>query len=355
MTQKSLDMIHEAYLKAAGDGCKNPVSITNRLVDILNSLDIIPEDVPAMDLFIDKISKSIPARRITFKSTNMCTEILHTAMYIVIWMIDELGLDIDTNITARRKSLESELTKELDLADHLIPTQIKDRFGIRFIILNENDAITTSCAMATKILNVLCSLNRTDRKKFSDYIQKFDLETQERIRKTLDIPFVIEPLRRTDTKKFIPEDHPNIELPTEQDRKLVSHLVDNMKFYFDPKWNGYQSMHFILSIDTISPKMPGFQIELQFRTWKMHVFAENDIDASHVVHKGEVADYARVFHLSEKELQKVNIRGFNSYKDAENDLDGIYFPKVFYNRRMNKQSFEDDIISSHQCKHCTIV
>lgn len=348
MKQETFDRIHEAYASATQSGCKTPVAVMKILAANLNSMEIISEDVPAMDLFIDKLSKSIPARKLTFKSTNMCTEILHTTMYIVIWMIDELGLDIDTNITARRKSLESELTKELELADHLIPTQIMDRFGIRFIILNDEDAIHLSCMMAKKILNILCSLNRADRAAFLRYIKKFDADTQCRIKKLLEIPFVIEPIKRSDSldaRVFNPEEHPNIDLPTEDDYEQVASFSGSMKNYFDPKWNGYQSMHFVLSIDTNSPKMPGFQIELQFRTMKMHVFAENDINASHDAHKEGVADYTKIFSLSEDEIQIASTctRAFNSYKDSENDLDGIHFPKVFYNRRMNRESFEDDL------------
>lgn len=339
MKQKTFDQIHGAYVNATKASSINAVEVEENLVRILDDTKISEEDLPAMDYFLDKVSKSIRARRLTFQSTNICTELLHTTMYIVAWVNKRFKKEIDTNITARRKSLESELTKDLDLADNLVPTQIKDRFGIRFVLLNKSNGITLSCFLATKILNVLCSLNRCDRNDFLKYIEEFDDDTKQRIKKLLDIPFVIEPLVRTDTKPFVPEEHPDIELPTERDRRMVSHFNGSMKFYFDPKWNGYQSIHFILSIDNNSEIMPGFQIELQFRTWKMHVFAENDIDASHDAHKEGVADYAKIFTLSDEELAATDICGFNSYKDPENDIDGIHFPKVFYNRRMNNISF----------------
>lgn len=345
MKQDTLDRIHKAYASAVEIASLNHVSIETTfcqmLIKMRDESQIDPEDIPAMDLFIDKVSKSLLARKITFQSTNMCTEILHTAMYIVIWLNDQLHKDIDTNITARRKSLESELTKELELSDRLVATQIKDLFGIRFIVLNNQDGLSLSCFLATKILNILCSLNRGDRKDFLKYIERFDDHTQHRIRELLDIPFTLETLYRSDNKPFVPEEHPEIKLPSAEDRKMVEYLKDNMKFYFDPKWNGYQSIHFVLSIDNISPIMPGFQIELQFRTWAMHVFAENDINASHDAHKEGVADFAKVFHLSDEELQFCRVRGFNSYKDNENDIDGIHFPKVFYNRRMNRASFKN--------------
>lgn len=343
MQQTTLDLIHDAYVTATKLSCINAVEVEENLMRILDTTFFDPEDVPKVDYFLDKVFKSILARRLTFQSTNLCTEVLHTAMYIVAWVNQEFKKEIDANITARRKALESELSKELELADNLNPTQIKDRFGIRFILLNKENGISLSCFLAKKIINILCSLNRTDRKDFLEYIENFDEDTKQRIKKLLDIPFVIEPLTRTDLlkksnpKSSYPED---IEFPSRDDLAMMEQFNGSMKFYYyPPKWNGYQSIHFILGIDNNSEIMPGFQIELQFRTWKMHRFAENDINASHDAHKQGVADYTKVFTLSEEEIAQANICGFNSYKDTENDVDGIHYPKVFYNRRMNNISF----------------
>ncbi|MBO5397796.1 MAG: hypothetical protein J6A36_02530 [Clostridia bacterium] len=338
MQKKTLQQIHEAYVEATKASSINALEVEENLSRILDTNQYLADDLQAMDYFIDKLEKSIRARKMTFQSTNVCVEILHTTMYIVAWVNKQFGMEIDTNITARRKSLESELTKALDLADHLVPTQVKDRFGIRFVLLNGENGIRLSTFLATKILNVLCSIKRSDRSDFLEYIKQFDDYTQERIRKLLQLPFTLENLSRHDTKPFVPEKYPDVELPTEEDRSMVEAFKGCIKFYYDPKWNGYQSIHFILSIDNTSEIMPGLQVELQFRTWKMHQFAENDINASHDAHKGNVANYAKVFTLSEEELNNTGIRAFNSYKDVENDLDGIHFPKVFYNRRMNNIS-----------------
>lgn len=339
MQEKTFNLIHDAYVHAAMSSSINAVEIEEQLVKTLSEIDFPIEDVQSVDYFLDKVNKSISARKLTFQSTNLCTEVLHATMYIVAWANKLFKKQIDANITARRKSLESELTKELEMADNLNPGQIRDRFGIRFVVLNKNDGINLCCFLATKILNVLCSLNRQDRQDFANYVKTLDKQTQKRLNKLLSVPFVLEPLDRVDTKPFVPEDYPQIKLPTDADRQVVQHLKGSMKFYFDPKWNGYQSIHFILGIDTNSEIMPGFQMELQFRTWEMHKYAENSIDASHDAHKEGVADYAKVFHLSDEELEKADICGFNSYKDPENDIDGIYFPKCFYNRRMNNISF----------------
>lgn len=111
--------------------------------------------------------------------------------------------------------------------------------------------------------------------------------------------------------------------------------MGNMKFYFIPKSNGYQSIHVLLEIESSSAKLPGFQIEVQFRTHKMDDFAENNINASHILHKGKFREYLNVFTLSEEELKGTNIRFFRSYKNEQDDQDGIHYGKKFYNRRIN--------------------
>lgn len=355
MTEATQKLIHEAYVKAVssnkGQPNINAVAIAKNLVANIEQMyreGAFPvEDISVIDLFLDKVSRGIRARKLTLPATTLCTELLHTAMYIVAWLNEkskeetpQTPLDIDVNITARRKSAESELAKELELSDKLCVSQIMDRFGIRFILMNPVNGINRSCVLANKVLNIICSLNRKERSEFIEYVNKLDELNQLRIKHLLDIPFIIEPITRTDDKNdFKPAEHPDIDLPTEEDRKLVEHFNGNMKFYFDPKKNGYQSIHFVLGIENNSDVMPGFQIELQFRTWKMHQFAENDIKASHDAHKEGVADYAAIFHLSDEELANASILGFNSYKDPENDLDGIHFAKGFYNRRINRVSF----------------
>lgn len=335
MQNETKNIIHNAYALATQQACSNAVEVEEALFSRLDSEIICLEDVPVMDYFLDKLSKSILARKQTFQSTNLCSEILHATMYIVMWLNSDYKAKIDTNITARRKSLESELAKILQMADKQDPTNIMDRFGIRFIL---DDGISKCCFLATKVLNVLCNLSRQDRKNFLDYISQFDEHTQYRIKHLLEIPFTLTPLSRKDKKPFIRENFPNLEYPTEKDRKMVKHLEGNMKFYFDPKWNGYQSLHVVMSVDPCHTTLPGFEIELQFRTWKMHIHAENDISASHDAHKDDIEEYARIFRLTDEELSKTDIRFFYSYKDIQNDADGIHFPKSFYNRRMNDSS-----------------
>ena len=343
MTEEMAKSIHNEYVKASSSRCRNAMEVEKMLEQGLEELEVVTDnDQIILDYFMDKLGKSILARKQTFQATNMCTEILHFCIYLVAWLNEMYKSSIDANITARRKSLESELAKMMSLADELSPAQIADRFGIRFIL---DEGIGKCCFVLKKLLNVLCNLDRKDRRDFLEYLEKFDEATNYRIRKLLEIPFVLTPLiRKDDPSEFDPNEFLDddgkctIDLPSEKERNMMRHLDGNIKFYFDPKKNGYQSMHIILMIDPTSEVLPGFQIEVQFRTWKMHIHAENHIKASHDVHKDRVNLYTGIFTLSEEELQSASTVFFNSYKDNQNDVDGIHFPKEFYNRRMNNIS-----------------
>lgn len=345
MSPMMANQIHEEYVKASASSCRNAVEVEEVMEKSLEKLDdegtIVQteKDQVILDYFMDKLHKSILARKQTFQATNLCTELLHAFIYLVAWLNKKYEANIDANITARRKSLESELAKMLSLADDLSPSQISDRFGIRFIL---DEGIGKCCFLLQKLLNIICNLDRKDRKNFLEFIEQYDEATIYRIKKLFEIPFILAPLiRKDDPSEFNPTEfydeagNPTIDLPSEKDKKLVSHLDGNIKFYFDPKKNGYQSIHIILMIDPTSQVLPGFQIEIQIRTWKMHMHAENNIRASHDVHKDKVNLYTQLFTLSEEELQGTTTMFFNSYKDNQNDVDGIHFPKEFYNRRMN--------------------
>jgi len=334
MSDKLATIIHNSYAFSAQQSSINAVEVEENLLQVLNTIQLSDKDELILDYFLDKLSKSILARGgdKTFQSTNICTDILHICMYIVAWLNEKYQAEIDVNITARRKALESELAKMLSLADKLDPTQIMDRFGIRFVL---DSGINKCCFLLTKIVNVLCNLNRQDRREFLEYLKKFDDYTQYRIQKILEMPMTLEPLSRKGSKKeFDPKKYPDIELPTAEDWDMVKHLSGNMKYYFEPKWNGYQSIHIILAVGSL----PGLVIEIQFRTWLMDQHAENDINASHDLHKDEVKPYTQIFTLSKEELKKTRIRFFNSYRNEQNDKDGIHFPKGFYDRRMNNIS-----------------
>lgn len=330
--------IHNKNVIATQKNNKIPVDIEENLRKELESLDNVElsiSDAVTVDYFIDKLDKSIMARKQTRQMIKLVKSLLHTSELIIKWMNFE-GYSLDCIILARIKSLVSELAKMLCLADKHDPTQILDRFGIRFVL--END-ITDICHFVVKFVNIVCHLNRQDIANFMAFIQSADdIDEADvcRVKNLLNVPFSLMPVaRKDDENEFDHNKYPSIVLPTEDDYKIVEHLGGNMKFYFKPKKNGYQSIHIILEVEPSSPKLPGFQIEVQFRTQKMDDFAENNINASHTLHKKQFQEYLDLFTLSEEELKDANIRFFRSYKGEHDDQDGIFYAKKFYNQRVN--------------------
>jgi hypothetical protein len=160
---------------------------------------------------------------------------------------------------ARRKALESELAKELYSADKLDPTSgIKDRFGIRFIVLNDEEAIYIANLLTKSIIDILCSLNRKSRNQFIEHVNnssKIDEFSKERTMKLLSIPFEMEPfLKPKNTTGFKKEEYDGrIDFPTEEENLLLKQYEPHIKNYFaNPKENGYQSLHFILKVGAVS-------------------------------------------------------------------------------------------------------
>lgn len=341
MQEKTMQLLHETYCKACRQPAINPVAVLINLKDEIEEIEFPTEDIIRIDYLLNKIEAAILGRSQTFAYTNMCTEILFGTMLIVAWINDKYSKELDVNITARRKSLESELAKSTEMADNYNPAYIKDRFGIRFITLNEEDGIYLTCFLITKIIGILCSLNRQDRADFESFLKESSLDefSKERILKLLKIPFTIEPIaKNTKNTGFDSASNPEIELPDEKANQLLEMFEPYIKNYFKtPKRNGYQSIHFVLSIDPSYKVFPGFQVEFQARTWKMHEFNENDKNASHAKHKEDSEAYVSIYHLDS--FDDVKISGFCNYDSTENDVDGIHFAKVFYNRRMNNISF----------------
>ena len=152
MSNTLKDVIHQKYVSAAQAASINPVEVEENLRKELENIDFSGNDAIIMDYFLDKLDKSILARKQTHQMTNVSSDVLHTAMYIIKWLNHEFDYNIDTNIVARRKGLDSELAKMLSLADEQDPTQIMDRFGIRFVLENN---ISTVCKFMVKFVNII--------------------------------------------------------------------------------------------------------------------------------------------------------------------------------------------------------
>ena len=308
MTKKTLNFLHKAYNEVCESSeTFNIIDILTKLLAKLSEYKVPAKDSDDFDALYRNIESSIRIRQKTFQFTNLVSDIVFVMMYIAIWANQHHRLNIDINIMARRKALESELTKFLEKGE------VHDRFGIRGIVLNndsEDDSIETQKLreFCQYVVNVLTKNNRKDYREFSDWVTKssFDDFTKQRISYILSIPF----------------------------------KVDRKKDYItDPKQNGYQSLHFVLMIEMYSSILPGAEFELQFRTNRMHQEAVNG-SSKHSVYKERLDDsIKKVFTIDD--FSKVNIVGFTSYNSSDDDIDGIHHSKSLFNRRISSTLVSD--------------
>jgi len=301
MTHETLQFIHRSYLDVIEQPeNKNIVDILMDLFDKLSKYEPSEEDSQEFDIFLRNIDSSIRIRRKTFALTSLVSDIVFTIIYIVIWANAEKKLDIDINIMARRKALESELTKLLK------KDNIHDRFGIRGIVLNnesEEILIKKLNRFSNYVINILTKSNRKDYNQFTNWIENdenVDDYTKIRLQRILDIPFKID------------------------------HLKD---YIANPKDNGYQSLHFVLMTEMYSETLPGAEFEVQLRTFEMHQHAVNG-KYNHTAYKESIEEELKnVFKIDD--FTKVHIIGFRNYDSPDDDIDGIHHGKALFNRRVS--------------------
>lgn len=348
MKKNTLETIHTCIVRAAQEPCEDAVEYLEHFYTNLEmETDILTEDRQVIDYFLQGLYNDIQNRYLTFDYTDLCSDIQFVSMYIQAWINEKhpelLKLEendgIDSESKARRKSVESMCAKLLTLSSKLTPPIVDDLFGIRYIILNPKNGIRIACILAQKIFNILCNYNRQDRNEFLEFIKQFDYSTQIRIKKVLALPLQLKVIRRSDDPSLFKAsnfDH-KFELPTNEDRKILENFKNFMKFYFDPKENGYQSIHFVLEVCATSHYLPGAKIEFQFRTKKMDDYANKVIPKNHKERVEE--SIKKALHLSKEEIESSKIRDFSGYESPEADADGIFFAKILYARRCNKKHF----------------
>ena len=307
---KTLQFLHQKYQDALCNS-SNILEIVKNLYKLLKDEEVADEDSEAFDSFIDGLRGCYRFREKTFYITNVITYITITIMYIIIWLNETSNLHLDINWYSRRKSLESDLTKILRKSSENSSINIRDRFGIRGILLNDcsdEEADTHIHLIFETISGILASKNRKLRKEFADWVNSqngINELDKHIINYILDIPFRIE---------FIKD------------------------FIREPKDNNYQSLQFTLTIQMYSEVLPGCQLEVQLRSKKMHEEAEHG-SASHKEYKkyfdasGEEDPINKVFVVDD--FSKLNIVGFTSYESKEYDQDGIHFAKEFSDRRIS--------------------
>jgi len=306
MKKETLEMIHKKYNQAAQDAT-NIMEILNNLYVLLCNYVPCEEDIEEYEGFLRRVDTSRRIREKTFQMTNLVSDLCFTIMYVVIWANATQGADIDISITARRKSLESELSKLLEKDwDY-------DRFGVRIIILNNNSEDET--IRKKKIFDVnryiVDILTKTNRKLVNDFsswlIESAEVEefTRQRVLYAVNLP-----LKTTVSKDYVT----------------------------NPKSNGYQSLHTVLEMEMYSEKLPGAEFELQLRDCIMHQTAENG-SANHNTYKSSSSKYRWVFTLDS--FENIHISGFSGYDIADIDLDGLHRHKDICARRISKSLVHD--------------
>ena len=319
MTQQTLDFIHQSYQEAlAMSG--NIIQIVENLYNILVEAEVSEEDATAYDAFIDGLRNCLRTRKMTSDITDVVTYITVTIMHIIKWLNITKQIDIDINLHGRRKSLESDLTKLLRKSNQTLSAKIRDRFGLRGTLLNEPEkqAIEYIYLIHDAVVGILAAKNRKMRKEFSDWIENGGY---------------VNPVNRILVKEIL-------SIPFDVDDDSYKDYIKN------EKPNGYQSLHFTLTIQPYSNVIPGSQLEIQLRTKKMDEQA-NTGSASHVKYKKYLEEdtdasedaiqednpLLKVFVVDD--FSKLHITGFTSYESKEDDSDGIHFSKEYANRRIS--------------------
>lgn len=315
ITDITLNIIHQEYnaaVLAATSLPEIPEILHRNLIALKNGIP--EEDKPVFFNFMDGLVNCYQERKMTFQITDFVTQLNSAVMYIILWLNEEKHAGIDINWYARRKALESDLTKILNKAilDNNATVYIRDRFGIRGILLN-NDVSQNNIQKIDIIFNsikdILVLRDSSDKDDFSEWYHanpEINIMAQFNLDKFLDIPLAI-----TDIRDYIHK----------------------------PKTNGYQSLQFTLQTTIYSPILPGAKIEFQLRDIDMHNRAEGYtqaesplLDQSHQTYKNEIDQrITRVFKIDD--CSKVKLAGFVNYENQTSDRDGLHFPKHFADRR----------------------
>lgn len=315
VTDKTLEIIHREYNLAT----QIAVILQNIPEFMYQNLKKRKKEIPEKDLsfyftFLDGLSNCYRERNMTFEITDFATDLNTVVMYIIRWLNEVKGANIDLNWYARRKALESDLTKILNkaLLDDNESVYIRDRFGIRGILLNKG-----SVEDNIKKIDIIFSAIKDILVRESTYKEEF-----------------IEWYRNNPSINIINKYKLDVFL-----NEIPFAITDVRDYIHHPKPNGYQSLQFTLQTSIYSPVLPGIKIEFQLRDLDMHNRAEGYVkvdspekDQSHDTYKNEIDErIANVFRIDD--CSKVNLTGFVDYNDKNSDRDGLHYPKHFADRR----------------------
>ena len=310
MNQMTLALIHRAYQESVKKS-DNILDIVKNLYEILSEETVVEEDSASFEAFVDALRECYSQREQTFELTNAVIYLNNYIMFIILWLNSTYGLHIDIDLYARRKGLESDLTKMLRKSitqDSNLSVNILDRFGLRFIINNncaEEENIKNLYRILDSVSAILANKNRKTRKDFIDWLNQSKINRLDKavIYELLNTPF------------------------------SITHKRDYVK---NKKENGYQSIHFTVVFNQYSDVLPGYSLEVQLRTKRMDKIAESG-SASHERYKQyndeSVEDenpVTKVFVIDDLSNITKNPR-----LGLEEDSDGINHSKNFLNRSLS--------------------
>ena len=306
MTDITLHAIHDMYQEALHYS-HNILDVLNNLYKLMLVFDVCEEDSEEFDSFVRKIDTSRRIRSKDFQMTNLVSDLTFAIIYIIIWLNETQKLGLDTSISARRKSLESELRKLLE------KNHDYDLYGLRAVVLNDFEADQEAhtkklFALHKFIVGILTNSNRKASNDFIQWImQSEDVEafTRQRVLYTIDLPWIA---------------------------PIVKDYISN------PKQNGYQSIHTVLQLEMYSSILPGAQVEFQLRSNWMHREAVKGT-ASHKAYKS-LNPNGWVFAIDNFDAHH-NLFGFADPDSPENDIDGIFSPKRLLTRRISSSMISD--------------
>lgn len=308
MEEKTKRLIHQTYVESVRQS-NDLIHIVRNLYNNLYNLEIPRNDQILFDYFLEGVRSSLKYRERTNEFTSLIIGLSTTLVYIIIFMNNKQKTSWDLNIQARRKSLERELTKILRQAIQHRTPNVRDRFGLRMILLNgdklsEKELNSELYKISDAIQGILCNTNRKLRKEFLVFVNE--------IQNPLIKPQVQEILRLP----FISDFHKD--------------------YLSSPKESGYKSLHFCLRVEMYADFFAGAELEIQIRSQKMHEEAEFG-DWSHVEYEHKTnGDIRCLFSIPEEEFENLDIAGFTSYVPNVGDIDGIGSSKLVINRRVSK-------------------
>ena len=269
----------ETVKKTIADGKLDPKSEQYRQPDVLSIVEhlemvldsrkseLTGDDRLVLNCFLPSLRQTIRHRKLTMAATSFVSTLTDFIRYICIWLNSEKDYNIDIKLVSRRKSLVSELKKILIKSlEHindpdlmLTPPVIRDRFGLRVILADDNPELLLETARI--VVSILTNPDSDAYIEFTNWLKSVNCKFGgEKVPKDVILDFL-------------------------NNHKLNLGCVKN--YVSNPKKSTYQSWQCTLSVDATSPNLSGFMFELQFRTAAMHKNAEYG-PASHDKYKEEI-------------------------------------------------------------------